>query len=137
MNRLWLFQLSHDVYTQEAYRQEIWEGGLTGLWAQNKVRGDERPAAGDRIVCWCAKTVSPDPGLVGWGVIMQADELDLRWRPLFPTDLLKMAPLFDADLVACVDRIRRGIPQGTMWLATPGDAAHVTARVAASVGRVP
>ena len=100
----WLYQMSGKAWAPERYREEIWEGDETS-WPQGAVRGGQ-PESGDSITLWYARSVSDDPGLYGWGVILGAREGVIRWRPVAPSDYLKMDPLFDQKLSGLVDEIR-------------------------------
>jgi hypothetical protein len=133
MSEMWLYQMSEDWYPRGGYRLDIWEGALIA-WDTGKVVGGH-PEPGDRILCWYSKTVSDEPGVWGWGVIMSSDDESIRWKPVFPLDHLKLAPLFDDDLNDCIDRIRGKMRQGTMWRMSADDAEYLTARVAGCIGR--
>lgn len=54
-------------------------------------------------------------GLSGWGVILNVRQGDIRWRPVFPSDYLKMDLLFYQDLSDLVDSIRGRFRRATMW----------------------
>lgn len=39
----------------------------------------------------------------------------INFRPASPSDYLKMNPIWDAEISDIVDKIRGGMPQGTMY----------------------
>lgn len=53
----------------------------------------------------------------------------LHWMPVFPSDYLKMHPVFDDDLDRVVARIRRPVAQGTMWAIPAPQVRELRARV--------
>lgn len=112
----WLYQMSAADWAPERYREEVWEGHVT-RWPARKVSGDEEPVEGDLFLAWYAKTGCDDPGLYGWGIIARGvNEYGyLSWQPVFPSDYLKMHPLFDEEVDRVISAIRGPVPQGTMW----------------------
>lgn len=118
--------MSGDIWPEENYRAEIWEGTPV-FWPVQKIAQSGRPTAGDRIFCWYAKTVSKSPGICGWGVVLSYEDALHRigWRPVFPSDVLKMFPVFDKEVSALVKSIR-GFPRGTLWPVTDEDARSLT-----------
>ena len=120
---MWLYQLSHDIYPLEQYRLDVWQDQVLE-WPTGRVMTTDgaRPTPGDSVVLWYAKKHAEEPGIVGWGIVLDFrppsalnDEDTLAWRPVFPSDALKMHPLYSADLQEVVERIRGPMPQGTMW----------------------
>src|SRR2546428_121452 len=69
------------------------------------------------------------PGLCGWGVVTAYNEEDitgkLAWRPVPPSDQLKMRPLLNEQLEARIDKIRGPMPRGTLWPVERKDAAWI------------
>jgi len=80
---------------------------------------------------WYAKTGCDDPGLYGWGIVIRGvNEFDqLHWMPVFPSDYLKMHPLFDEEMDRLVSSIRRPVAQGTMWAIPDARIRELRARV--------
>lgn len=134
----WLYQMSTQHWPEENYRTDVWEGEPV-TFSVGRVNGaarDERPAHGDRIFCWYAETVSRAPGLCGWGVVLslrERREVMLVWRPVFPSDLLKLRPLIDREVTSLVEVIRHGMPRGTLWLMPHSAAEALTAKVLSQV----
>lgn len=126
----WLYQMSGDVWAEEKYRAEIWEG-TSVFWPVQRIAGVDRPTGGDRIFCWYAKTVSASPGVCGWGVVLSYEEAigRIAWRPVFPSDVLKMRPLFDRDVAKVIEQIRGKMPRGTMWPVVSSAADTLTERI--------
>jgi hypothetical protein len=115
---VWLYQMSHRDWPPERYREEVWEGELSS-WPAGKVIGGTNPEPGDSMVLWYARTGNPDPGMYGWGVVVGTSAIQrrkrIRWRPVTPSDYLKMNPLLDDETAAIVDQVRKGMPRATMW----------------------
>jgi hypothetical protein len=121
---MWLYQMSETYWPAAQFRATVWEGE-TIYWPTGRVRSEDRPQPGDRLLCWYAPTGASLPGVVGWGVVLgySSDREELIWRPAPPTDALKMHPLFNDDVVKRVDGIRGGFRQATMWPMSTDDAA--------------
>jgi hypothetical protein len=127
--------MSADVWPEARYRESIWEGD-TVHWPVRKARGQARPDAGDRLFCWYARTASAAPGVWGWGVVTNfcTDSEEVVWRPVSPSDRLKMDPIFDTVLDKRVASIRGKVAQGTLWPISETDADWLTTRVRSWVG---
>jgi hypothetical protein len=128
---MWLYQLSNHDYPLAEYRREIWEGQLVE-WPTRRIVGtDDFPRPGDRMALWYAQKHAEEPGLVGWGLVLGSspDEDRFLWRPIFPADGIKMAPLFDDEMQELIDEIRGPQPQGTMWWISPDAALRLSARI--------
>jgi len=128
--RAWLYQMSASEWPPERYREEVWEGQPT-RWPAGRIAGDDDPAEGDMFFAWYAKTRCDDPGLYGWGVVVRGmNEFgELHWMPVFPSDYLKMHPLFDEELDSLVAGIRGPVAQGTMWAIHTPQVRELRARV--------
>jgi hypothetical protein len=128
--RAWLYQMSASEWPPERYREEVWEGQPT-RWPAGRIAGDDDPAEGDMFFAWYAKARCDDPGLYGWGVVVRGmNEFgQLHWMPVFPSDYLKMHPLFDEELESIVAGIRGPVAQGTMWAITKPQVRELRARI--------
>jgi hypothetical protein len=114
----WLYQMNVDRFSHKRFRAEVWEGDLTQNWTIGE--STHRPknvSVGDILVFFYAKTVAIEPGIYGWGVVTFFDKEteEMHFRPATPSDYLKMNPLWDDDINKIVDRIRGGMPEGTMF----------------------
>ena len=127
---MWLYQMSQAEWPEAQFRLEIWEGGSV-YWPTRRVVGKSRPQPGDRMVCWYAQTGAALPGLVGWGLVLayMPDREEICWRPVVPSDELKMAPLFDNDLAIWVDKVRGRFKQSTMWQMSEDAADFISERI--------
>jgi hypothetical protein len=130
MSAVWLYRMSADSWKEAKYRLRVWEG-IPVVWPANQIRGGQRPTAGDRMFCWYAFTGSTAPGLCGWGLVLSFDDEsnEVEWRPVFPSDLMKMHPLYDKSLAARVDTIRGKMPRGTLWRIERADADWLAKQV--------
>jgi hypothetical protein len=135
MSAVWLYQMSANIWKETQYRLQVWEA-IPVYWPAKQIKGEQRPAPGDRILCWYAKAGATSPGLCGWGVVLSFDDEsnEIAWRPVFPSDLMKMHPLFDTSIAARVDSIRGKVPRGTLWRIERVDADWLMERVS-SVSR--
>ena len=111
----WLYQMSAKEWSHGRYRAEVWEGNDT-TWDTKKIApAGSSPELGDVVVLFYAPTVSKDPGVYGWAIVLWCDGEEIRFRPASPSDHLKMNPLWDDRVGAIIDQIRGKVAQGTMW----------------------
>jgi hypothetical protein len=135
---MWLYQLSQAEWTPERYRLDIWEGERW-RWPVRKIATSERPAPGDQVVFFFAKAGCPEPGFYGWAVVLQWEEeanQRLYFRPVAPSDHLKMCPWWDGAAEQIADQIRVPIPQGTLWRVPDQLAAAIGAGIAGWVAGI-
>ena len=113
----WLYQLSHDEWPPNRYRLEIWEGERWVWPVKKAVWGGTRPKPGDTVVFYYAKSKSTDPGFYGWAVITEwfENNRDIYFRPVAPSDYLKMNPWWNDEAAELADQIRGSVKQGTLW----------------------
>lgn len=126
---VWLYQLSSAEWSQGEYRLGVNEGQFVA-WGVGAKKGSIEPEPGDRIVCWWAKTGSPEYGVIGWGTIHgETYGGGIRWMPHPPTERWSMSPLLSDELEAVVDKIRGGFKQATMFLAENDDAVELISAI--------
>lgn len=113
----WLYQMNAKLYRQERYRTEVWEGNTVTNWFIGEAkRRPKEVAPGDIVILFYAKTHATDrPGIYGWGIITLFDGGVMDFRPVEPSDYLKMNPLLDDEVYNIIDEIRGGFPEMTMW----------------------
>ena len=125
----WLYQIAGDdkeEWYPEDYRVEVWEG-KTITWEARRVvyRDGPAPRPGDRVVFFFCKSYVEEPGLYGWGVVLdyqrRPNNNRLRFRLAPPSDFLKMSPCWDASVERTVNRIRNHTYTGTLWPILPDD----------------
>jgi hypothetical protein len=123
-----------DWYSPERYRTEVWEGSLVTNWSigQSKRKPKEIPL-GDTVILFFAKTGADEPGIYGWSVITLFDKEVIDFRPTSPSDYLKMNPLWDDEIGNIVDKIRGGMPEGTMWKVDDGTLKLLRQKIATYV----
>jgi hypothetical protein len=131
---MWLYQLTQGEWPVNSYRLDIWEGERW-RWEVKKVVGTEhRPAPGDTICFYYAKTDSPAPGFCGWAVVLQwVEEQEIRrvyFRPVAPSDQLKMRPWWSEEARRVADAVRGPVPRGTLWPVSDQWAAAIGAGLA-------
>jgi hypothetical protein len=112
----WLYQMrSRDDWGPEDFRVEVWEGKET-TWPRHRVaRGKKQPQPGDLLFFLFAPTGTEDPGFCGWGILTWLNNDRIRFRPLPPTDILKVDPIWNKKTEKVIDSIRGQVKQGTMW----------------------
>jgi hypothetical protein len=130
----WLYQMNAKLYSHERYRTEVWEGNLVTNWGigESKRKPKEVPL-GDTIILFFTKTGAVDPGIYGWGVITLFDKEVIDFRPVAPSDYLKMNPLWDDETSNIIDQIRCGMPEGTMWKVDDGTLKLLRQKIATHV----
>jgi hypothetical protein len=125
--------MSADLWKESQYRLQVWESTPV-FWPARQIRGPLLPAPGDRMLCWYVRTGGETPGLCGWGIVLSFDEEsnEIAWRPVYPSDLLKMRPLFDESISARIDEVRGKFAQGTMWMIERSDADWLMEKIASA-----
>ena len=114
----WLYQMNAQKYSQERYRNEVWEGSLVTNWGiGGSTHRPKEMIPGDMIILFYAKVSKIEFGIFGWGIITFFDQEaeDLNFRPASPSDYLKMYPLWDDEISKIIDQVRGGFPEGTVW----------------------
>jgi hypothetical protein len=129
---MWLYQMDQRQWPPNSYRLDIWENERWS-WPIGRRATTEQPSPGDRIVFFYAPSGGSEPGFYGWAIVldMHDDERGMYFRPVTPSDHLKMHPWWDADAKALVDKIRGKVKQGTLWQISEELAAQVTAGMTA------
>jgi hypothetical protein len=68
-------------------------------------------------VFFYAPSGGSEAGFYGWAIVldMHDDDRGMYFRPVSPSDYLKMNPWWDADAKVLADAIRGKVKQGTLW----------------------
>ncbi len=114
----WLYQLSPKVWSPERYRLEVWEGEKWNWPAGEKPPSTDTPQPGDTVAFFYSPTGGKDPGFYGWAVVLEwypESTSPLYFRPVAPSDHLKMHPWWDDAASTLADDIRGTVKQGTLW----------------------
>ena len=114
----WLYQINQKMWSPERYRIEIWEGEKWVWPAGSKTSAGTSPEPGDTVVFFYSPSSGKDPGFYGWAVILEwlQENNSLYFRPVAPSDNLKMHPWWNDGARALADKIRGRMKQKTMWL---------------------
>jgi len=115
---MWLYQMNQKMWHPRRYRLEIWEGEHWSWSVGHKVGATkEPPQQGDTVVFFYAQAGGHDPGFYGWAVITEwlSGEEQMYFRPVAPSDHLKMHPWWDAEADKLADKIRGSVKQGNLW----------------------
>lgn len=134
----WLYQMNAKLYSHERYRTEVWEGNLVTNWGIGESkRKPKEVLPGDIVILFFAKTGASNPGIFGWGIVTLFDKEVIDFRPASPSDYLKMNPLWDDEISDIIDKIRGGMPQGTMWEVDEEALGQLRQKVAEHVHGIP
>lgn len=116
---MWLYQLSEKLWEPQRYRAEIWEAERWSWEVGRQVGAAEPPRQGDTVVFFYAPAGGRDPGFYGWAVITEwltSDEgCRIYFRPVAPSDHLKMHPWWDKEAEGLANQIRGTVKMGTLW----------------------
>jgi hypothetical protein len=114
---LWLYQINQTAWSPNRYRLEIWEGERWASPVGQAAWGGTTPQPGDIVVFFYAPAGGTDPGFYGWAVILEwlADSKELYFRPVAPSDQLKMRPWWSDAARTLADNIRGKMQQRTLW----------------------
>ena len=90
-----------------SYRMDIWENERWS-WTIGRKATSNCPQPGDRIVFFYAPSGGTEPGFYGWAIVlkMHDDEQGMYFRPVHPSDHLKMHPWWDDKAKEVADSIR-------------------------------
>jgi len=131
---MWLYQMDQRQWPPNSYRVDIWENERWS-WPVGRKASTGSPRAGDRVVFFYAPSGGIEPGFYGWAIVLDwhEDERGMYFRPVFPSDHLKMHPWWDAAAKDIADDVRGRVKQGTMWEVPDSLAAAISAGITAWV----
>ncbi len=115
----WLYQINQGNWEPERFRIEIWENERWS-WTVGRLTGDGEPQPGDSVAFFYAKAEGQDPGFYGWAVVLEYhkahdDSKTLYFRPVAPTNHLKMHPWWDDEAEDLAKEVREPFYMGTLW----------------------
>ena|SRR5215469_9829394 len=115
----WFYQITQETWEPERFRIEIWENERWS-WIVPTLRGGGEPQPGDSVVFYYAKAHGTDPGFYGWAVVLEYrkppdDHKKLYFRPVAPTNHLKMHPRWNYEAHSLANEVRGAVAQGTLW----------------------
>jgi hypothetical protein len=121
---MWLYQMDQKQWPPSSYRLDIWENERWS-WPVGRKASGGNLKPGDRIVFFYARSGGIEPGFYGWAVVLDwhEDERGMYFRPVAPSDHLKMHPWWDDAANRVTDEIRGKVKQGTLWQ-VPDDLAR-------------
>jgi hypothetical protein len=133
---MWLYQLSQTDWSLNNYRLDIWEGERWE-WEVGRIAGQEVPQPGDTVAFFYAPHACPEPGFYGWAVILlwveEGKKRRFYFRPVAPSDTLKMRPWWDQEAERIAKAVRGAVAQGTLWPVPAKEEAKLKAGIAAWV----
>jgi len=130
----WLYQMRADQYSHERYRTEVWEGNLVTNWSIGESKRKPKEVQfGDTVILFFARTGADEPGIYGWGVITLFDKEVIDFRPTPPSDYLKMNPVPEKEITKIIDKIRAGMPEGTIFPVDKEELKHLRQIIAEHV----
>ena len=113
---MWLYQIDAKTWSPQRYRLEIWEGERWSWPVRKKTLHDHEPEPGDIVAFYNTPSGGTDYGFYGWAIILEWYAGDLLYfRPVAPSDFLKMHPWRDEAAKNLANRIRGKVKQGTFW----------------------
>jgi len=132
---MWLYQMDQKQWPPTSYRLDIWEDERW-TWPVGRKVSAGSPKPGERVVFFYAPSGGDEPGFYGWAVVLDwhEDERGMYFRPVSPSDHLKMDPWWDNHAKEIADEIRGKVKQGTMWEVPDNLAAAISAGIAAWLG---
>lgn len=115
----WFYQISQEIWEPERFRIEIWENERWS-WTVPTLRGGGEPQPGDSVAFYYAKAHGADPGFYGWAVVLEYhkshdENKTLYFRPVAPTNHLKMHPWWNEEAQEIANEVRGAVAQGTVW----------------------
>src|SRR5687767_2565404 len=113
---MWLYQINQAQWPPTSYRVDIWENERWS-WPVGRKASSTSPKPGDRVVFFYARSGGTEPGFFGWAVVLSwhEDERGMYFRPVSPSDHLKMHPWWDEAAKEIADAVRGKVKQGTLW----------------------
>lgn len=114
---MWLYQTDAKNWSPQRYRLEIWEGERWSWRVGQKKLQDHEPEPGDVVLFYNTPSGGSDHGFYGWAIILEwyAGGERLYFRPVAPSDFLKMHPWRDQTAKDLAGQIRGKVKQGTFW----------------------
>ena len=129
---MWLYQMATTTgFSPEIYRDEVWEDKIV-RWGTHSIQGTkQRPEVGDTIVFWFAKTRNKEPGLYGWGVVVEARDRSARigFRTVHPSDYMKMHPIYGEEVEKLIHHILGRMRRATMWKVSDKHARAIRSKI--------
>lgn len=113
----WMYQINPQNWSPQRYRLEIWEGEKWAWEVGHKNMKGHTPEPGDVVVFFNTAAGGKDAGFMGWAVILEWFEngTEMYFRPVAPSDQLKMHPWSDQQAITIANEIRGKVKQGTLW----------------------
>ena len=133
---MWLYQMDQRQWPPNSYRLDIWERERW-TWPVGRKASTGSPKPGDRVVFFYAPSGGIEPGFYGWAVVLDwhEDERGMYFRPVAPSDHLKMHPWWDTAAKDIADGVRGKVKQGTLWEVAEDLSAHISAGITAWLNR--
>jgi len=135
---MWLYQMDQKQWPPNSYRLDIWENERWSWPVGRKASvGNLKP--GDRIVFFYARSGGVEPGFYGWAVVLDwhEDERGMYFRPVAPSDHLKMHPWWDDEAKRVTDEVRGRVKQGTLWQVPDDLARAISTGITSWLGKSP
>jgi hypothetical protein len=113
---MWLYQMDQGQWSPNKYRLEIWERERW-TWRVGRKASTGTPKPGDSVVFFYAPRGGPEPGFYGWALVLgwDEDERSMHFRPVAPSDHLKMDPWWDPAAKDIADKVRGKVKRGNLW----------------------
>jgi len=119
---LWLYQIDPKNWSPQRYRLEIWEGERWSWPVGRKALRGHEPEPGDIVVFYNTPSYNTPSGgsdyrFYGWAIILEwhGGSNSLYFRPVAPSDLLKMHSWRDQTAKDLADEIPGKVKRGAFW----------------------
>ncbi len=130
---IWLYQMSLKQWTPKKCRLAVQEG-KTLVWTVGQIRhrGQGDVVAGDTIVLFFCKTNNSEPGIYGWGKVMDFTDngSNRRWVTFVvkpPSNRLKGNPCWNHQVDKLIATVHENMPQATLFGASKKEFSHIRA----------
>jgi hypothetical protein len=115
----WLYQLAQNRTPRVEFLEEVAEFEVLE-WPVGRKATTRKPRRGDYLVLAYAKTGAELPGIHAWALVLGWSTSDdgtrhISFQPLFPSNAMKVQPVWNPNLETMLKHVRGGTPEGTMW----------------------
>jgi hypothetical protein len=135
----WLHQLTQRRWSPSKYRLDIWEGECTDWDDIGEVTGSPshpEPQPGDTVLLVYAPYKCESPGFYGWAVVLKwtasptKKKKRLYFRPVAPSDQLKMRPWGNAQAMNLFNKVRGKPGRDTLYFVDDKLARKIASGIA-------
>lgn len=129
---MWFYQMNQLEWPPNSYRLDTWERERWAWAVGRKAKASAgSPKPGDRVVFFYARAGGSEPGFCGWALVLDGheDEGRMYFRPVAPSDHLKMHPWWGDDAKRIADEVRGKVKRATLWKVSDHLARAISVRI--------